>query len=76
MRAASSKTLVLVTSVRHPQHVVEAALIGTDICSTPFGVFQKLWKHLLTEVGSKKFLADWNAQLQRSLHRHEKGKTL
>jgi transaldolase len=60
------KTLVLVASVRHPQHVVEAALIGGDICTMPFGVFQQLWKHPLTDVGSKKFLADWNAQLQKS----------
>ena len=52
-------TLVLVASVRHPQHVVEAALAGGHICTLPYGVFQKLVKHPLTDVGLKKFLADW-----------------
>lgn len=54
------KTLVLVASVRHPQHVVEAALAGGDICTMPFTVFQQLFKHPLTDVGLKKFLADWS----------------
>lgn len=55
-------TKVLVASVRHPQHVVEAALAGGDICTMPFAVFQQLVKHPLTDVGLKKFLADWEAQ--------------
>lgn len=54
------KTLVLVASVRHPQHVVEAALAGGHICTMPFAVFQQLFKHPLTDVGLKKFLADWS----------------
>lgn len=53
------KTLVLVASVRHPQHVVEAALAGGDICTMPYAVFQQLVKHPLTDIGLKKFLADW-----------------
>jgi transaldolase len=53
------KTLVLVASVRHPQHVVEAALAGGHICTMPFAVFQSLFKHPLTDNGLKKFLADW-----------------
>ncbi len=52
-------TLVLVASVRHPQHVVEAALAGGHICTLPYGVFQQLVKHPLTDIGLKKFLADW-----------------
>jgi transaldolase len=60
------KTFVLVASVRHPQHVVEAALAGGDICTMPFSVFQQLIKHPLTDLGVKKFLADWNAELQKS----------
>jgi transaldolase len=56
------KTKVLVASVRHPQHVVEAALAGGDICTMPYTVFQQLVKHPLTDLGLKKFLADWNAQ--------------
>ena len=58
------KTLVLVASVRHPQHVVEAALAGGDICTMPFGVFQQLIKHPLTDLGVKKFLADWTSRFQ------------
>ena len=64
-RNYSYRTLVLVASVRHPQHVVEAALAGGDICTMPFGVFQQLIKHPLTDLGVKKFLADWNSQLQK-----------
>ncbi len=55
-------TLVLVASVRHPQHVVEAALVGGDICTMPYGVFQQLVTHPLTDIGLNKFLADWEAQ--------------
>ena len=55
-------TQVLVASVRHPQHVVEAALAGGHICTLPFGVFQQLMKHPLTDIGLKKFLADWESQ--------------
>jgi transaldolase len=59
------KTFVLVASVRHPQHVVEAALAGGHICTMPFAIFQQLVKHPLTDLGVKKFLADWNSQLQK-----------
>lgn len=55
-------TQVLVASVRHPQHVVEAALTGGDICTMPYSVFQQLAKHPLTDIGLKKFLADWEAR--------------
>ncbi|MCC2640641.1 MAG: talC [Nitrospira sp.] len=56
------KTQVLVASVRHPQHVVEAALAGGHISTMPYSVFQQLVKHPLTDIGLKKFLADWDAQ--------------
>ncbi len=55
-------TQVLVASVRHPQHVVEAALLGGHICTMPFSVFQQLVKHPLTDIGLQKFLADWEAR--------------
>ncbi len=55
------KTQVLVASVRHPQHVVEAALAEGHICTMPYTVFQQLVKHPLTDIGLKKFLADWDA---------------
>ncbi len=53
-------TEIIVASVRHPQHVVEAALIGADICTIPFAVLEKMFKHTLTDVGVERFLADWN----------------
>jgi len=56
------KTFVLVASVRHPQHVVEAALAGGHICTMPFAIFQQMVKHPLTDIGLKKFLADWDSQ--------------
>ena len=59
------KTLVLVASVRHPQHVVEAALAGGHICTMPFSIFQQMVKHPLTDSGLKKFLADWETQAKK-----------
>ena len=59
------KTLVLVASVRHPQHVVEAALAGGHICTMPFSIFQQMVKHPLTDSGLKKFLADWEGQAKK-----------
>jgi len=60
------KTYVLVASVRHPQHVVEAALAGGHICTMPFAIFQQMVKHPLTDVGLKKFLADWESQNKKN----------
>jgi len=59
------KTQVLVASVRHPQHVVEAALAGGHICTMPFSICQQMVKHPLTDSGLKKFLADWEAQAKK-----------
>lgn len=53
------KTQVLVASVRHPVHVVDAAMIGADICTMPFKVIEQLIKHPLTDIGLERFLADW-----------------
>jgi transaldolase len=53
------ETEVLVASVRHPLHVVEAAMIGAHICTMPFKVIDQLIKHPLTDIGLEKFLADW-----------------
>jgi transaldolase len=52
------ETEVLVASVRHPVHVVEAALIGADVCTIPFKVIQQLAYHPLTDIGLQKFLED------------------
>lgn len=54
------KTQVLVASIRHPLHLVEAALIGADVCTMPFDVINKLFNHPLTDLGLEKFLKDWN----------------
>jgi transaldolase len=51
-------TEVLVASVRHPMHVVQASLIGADICTVPFKVITQLVKHPLTDIGLAKFLED------------------
>jgi transaldolase len=52
-------TQVLVASVRHPVHVLEAAKIGADIATMPFGVMEKLVQHPLTDLGLARFLKDW-----------------
>jgi len=52
-------TKVLVASVRHPLHVLEAARLGADVTTIPFNVIEQLAKHPLTDIGLKKFLADW-----------------
>jgi transaldolase len=55
------QTEVLAASLRHPMHVVEAALAGADIATMPYDVFMKLVKHPLTDAGLKRFDADWEA---------------
>lgn len=57
-------TEVIVASVRHPLHVVEAALAGADIATMPYSVFEKLFEHPLTDLGLQQFLSDWE-KLQR-----------
>ena len=52
-------TQVLVASVRHPLHVIDAAMMGADICTMPFKVIDQLIKHPLTDIGIERFLADW-----------------
>jgi transaldolase len=53
-------TEIIVASVRSPLHVLNAGLIGADICTIPFAVMKQLAQHPLTDVGIEKFLADWN----------------
>jgi len=52
-------TQVLVASVRHPLHVVDAARIGADVATCPFAVLVQLSKHPLTDIGLERFLKDW-----------------
>lgn len=55
-------TEVLVASVRHPLHVVEAARLGADVATIPYKVIAQLIKHPLTDSGIERFLADWKAK--------------
>jgi transaldolase len=52
-------TEVLVASVRHPIHIVEAARMGADVATCPPAVIEQCFKHPLTDIGLAKFLADW-----------------
>ncbi|MBI5377255.1 MAG: fructose-6-phosphate aldolase [Thaumarchaeota archaeon] len=52
-------TQILVASVRHPIHVVEAGKIGADVVTLPPDILGKMLKHPLTDIGIKNFLADW-----------------
>ena len=52
-------TEVIVASVRHPLHVVDAALLGAHIATIPFKVIEQLSKHPLTDIGIERFLKDW-----------------
>ena len=59
------ETQVLVASVRHPQHVVQAAALGADVATIPYKVLEQLYRHPLTDLGLERFLADWQ-QTRRS----------
>lgn len=54
------ETEVIVASIRHPLHVLEAALMGADIATIPFAVLEKMVKHPLTDIGIENFLKDWS----------------
>ncbi len=53
------ETEIIVASIRSPQHVLQAGLMGADICTIPYSVMLQLAKHPLTDIGLEKFLADW-----------------
>ena len=53
------ETEVIVASIRHPIHVIEAARLGADIATIPPGIIRKMAKHSLTDIGIKSFLKDW-----------------
>jgi transaldolase len=57
-------TKIIFASVRHPNHVLEAALIGADIATIPYTVFRQMIQHPLTDIGLEKFLADWHKRQQ------------
>ena len=57
----SFKTQIIVASVRNPLHVLEAAKIGADIATVPYGTLMALVKHPLTDIGIERFLKDWQS---------------
>ena len=66
------ETQVLAASLRHPMHVVDAAMCGADIATMPYDVMKKLVKHPLTDKGLDSFTKDWQA-LQQELKQGKKG---
>jgi len=61
-RSYEYKTKVIFASVRHPEHVREAALIGSHIATIPYKVFRQLVQHPLTDAGIDRFLKDWQTR--------------
>jgi transaldolase len=59
-------TEILVASVRHPMHIVDAARMGADICTCPAAVIEACFKHPLTDIGLEKFLKDWEKAQEKS----------
>ncbi|HSD32930.1 MAG TPA: fructose-6-phosphate aldolase [Gemmatimonadales bacterium] len=59
-------TQILAASMRHPRHVVEAAMIGADVATLPPDVLRKLLQHPLTDRGLEQFLADWKSLAARA----------
>jgi len=60
------KSKILAASIRSPEHVKEVAMLGADIATMPFKVYEQLFNHKLTDAGIKKFLDDWG-KLQKEL---------
>ena len=53
------ETEIIVASVRNPLHVLQAAMMGADIATIPFGVLKQLMSHPLTDIGIERFLKDY-----------------
>ena len=53
------KTEIIVASIRHPLHVIEAAKAGAHVVTVPFNVIEKMFSHPLTDAGLNKFMSDW-----------------
>ena len=65
---------IIVASIRHPVHVLEAALLGADIATIPFKVLNQLSKHPLTDIGMERFLADWKKVPKGGMNKQGKEK--
>lgn len=60
-------TQILAASVRHPRHVIDAALAGADVATIPFKVLEQLYKHPLTDKGLAAFMEDWQKSGQKGI---------
>lgn len=61
------KTRILAASIRHPKHVVDAALAGADVVTAPYATLMQLYRHPLTDRGLEAFQADWKASGQAAI---------
>jgi len=61
------ETQILAASIRHPQHVIQSALAGSDVATCPFKVLMSLYQHPLTEKGLVAFMEDWKKANQKSI---------
>jgi transaldolase len=59
------KTQVIVASIRHPLHVIDAAIVGAHVATVPYNVLEKMLKHSLTDIGIQRFLDDWKKVSKR-----------
>jgi len=57
---------IIAASIRHPRHVIDAALAGADIATVPFVVLEKCFRHPLTDSGIERFLADWEGARKKN----------
>ena len=62
---ADLKTKVIVASIRHPLHVIDAAIVGAHVATVPYNVLEKMLKHSLTDIGIQRFLDDWKKVSKR-----------
>ncbi|MFH1468971.1 MAG: fructose-6-phosphate aldolase [Pseudomonadota bacterium] len=60
-------TQVLAASIRHPQHVIQSALIGADVATVPYKILRQLFNHPLTDKGNTAFLKDWETVPDRDI---------
>jgi transaldolase len=59
---AEITTKILAASIRHPRHIIDAAIAGADIATCPFNVLRQAMRHPLTDRGIEQFLSDWKAR--------------
>ncbi|MBT3219435.1 MAG: fructose-6-phosphate aldolase [Proteobacteria bacterium] len=65
--ATDIQTELLAASIRHPLHIVQAALAGADVATCPYDVLKKALKHPLTDMGNERFLQDWETVPDRDI---------